>query len=79
MVGVSRATATKQALRDAPTGAESVDAFSKRWLAERARRGLSGVEHDRGRLVKRVMPTIGTRPVAELSTDELRALVEVLD
>ncbi len=79
VVGVSRARATKQALRDAPTGAETVDAFSKRWLVERARRGLSGVEHDRGRLVKHVMPTIGARPVAELSTDELRGLVEVLD
>ncbi len=58
---------------------KTVRGYAARWLADRERRGLSSVATDRGRLKNHVLPIIGDRPIAEVTRDELRAVVESLD
>ncbi len=62
-----------------PSAGETVRQYAKRWLAERERRGLASVATDRGRLDNHVLPVIGDRPLAEVTRDELRAVVAALD
>jgi len=58
---------------------ETVAAYADRWFDDRERRGLSSVDHDRGRLTLHVMPILGALPIVSVSSDNLRTLVEDLD
>ena len=58
---------------------ETVATYADRWFDDRERRGLSSVEHDRGRLTLHVMHILGALPIVAVSRDNLRTLVEDLD
>jgi integrase len=53
--------------------------YSERWFDERKRRGLSSIDTDRGRMRNHVFPLLSTRPIREVTQDELREVVESLD
>ncbi|MBX3205641.1 MAG: site-specific integrase [Labilithrix sp.] len=69
--------AAKQAEEDA--SGETVDEYAKRWAADRQRRKIASWKRDLGRYTKWVAPTVGRRPVKLVTSDELRAIVELLD
>ena len=58
---------------------ETVGAYAERWLAERDLRGLSCVRDDRSRLRTHVLPMLGTKPIAEVSRDDVEDIVDALD
>lgn len=70
---------TKVNRQTAPVGSETVTDYVARWFADRERRGLTGVKTDAGRLALHALPVIGGSAIADVTRDELRAIVERLD
>ncbi len=62
-----------------PTEAGSVNAYSKRWFADRDRRGLRSRQSDEGRYKNYVAPVIGTKAIREVTPNNLREVVQRLD
>ena len=58
---------------------ETVAEYSKRWLEDRERRGLTTVSDDRSRLELHVLPTLGPKAMANVTRDDLKGLVRELD
>ncbi|UQA61784.1 tyrosine-type recombinase/integrase [Polyangium aurulentum] len=58
---------------------ETFNEYLERWLEDRDRRGLSGIQRDRGAILNRVSPHIGTKPIAVITRRDLEAVVESLD
>jgi integrase len=59
--------------------AETLTAWSGRWLKYRRERGYSAVRDDESRLRVHVLPTLGARPVAAITRREIEELVQALD
>ena len=59
--------------------ADTVSEYAKRWCAWREGRGLGCAADDKIRLARHVLPTIGHLPIAEVSRDDLKRLVTLLD
>lgn len=59
--------------------AETVAAWSERWVEDRERRGLASAHDDRTRLAMYVLPIIGQRPVATVTQEHIEAVVVDLD
>lgn len=68
----------KKAPEPEPAG-ETFEAWCERWLAARAARHVASVKDDRSRLRTHVWPTLGARPVAAITTEDLERLVQQLD
>jgi integrase len=64
---------------DAPKQGETVTDYADRWIADRTARGLAKPENDRSRLRKHILPIIGSKHVAHVDRDDVRAVVESLD
>lgn len=60
-------------------GAETVESWSARWLAERSARGLASVRSDRGRMRKHVLRRWGHLPMAGITRAHLEDFVASLD
>lgn len=54
-------------------------AWAERWCVVREARGLTSVDDDRGRLKKWINPTLGPRPMREITRLDVERLVEELD
>ncbi len=57
----------------------TLNEFTKRWLDERERRGLASVNDSRIRLTRYVLESLGTKPIADITRADLKALVHRLD
>jgi integrase len=62
----------------APPG-ESVSSWFARWFADRAARGIVTAEGEHGRFLKWIAPLLGDKPIVDVTTRDLEAVVEVLD
>jgi integrase len=58
---------------------ETVNEYAQRWLLERTTRGLSTVNHDKGRLNGHVLDRIGTIAMTAITKDHIERVVEDLD
>jgi hypothetical protein len=74
---VSRRMRTTGAV-PAHTG-KTVSEYFDRWIHARERRGLRSARNDQGRFTKWIEPHIGTRPIAEVESAELKILVQKID
>ena len=61
------------------TTAKTVNEWVVDWLAARTRAGLATVAHDQGRLKNHVQPVIGTRPIADVTREDVERVVADLD
>jgi integrase len=58
---------------------ETVREWCKRWLVSREARGNTTTRDDASRLEHHVLPTLGDRPIADVTRDEVETVVEKLD
>ena len=58
---------------------ETVAEYAVRWIAERKARGLTSVREDEARLTMHVLPVLGGFLIVDVSHDDIRRLVQVLD
>jgi integrase len=58
---------------------ETVAEYAERWFEDRQLRGLSSVDKNQGQLTLHVTPVIGQRPIAGVTQEDLRDVVEALD
>jgi integrase len=58
---------------------ETAFEYAERWCQWRQERGLGCAEQDRTRLLCHVLPVIGTRGIADVTRDDLKRLVSMLD
>jgi integrase len=58
---------------------ETFDQYLERWLDDRDRRGLSGIQRERGSMHVHVSPIIGKKPMTAITRRDLEAIVERLD
>lgn len=63
----------------APPPGEALATWAERWFAARELRGLTSVDTDRGRFRVWIAPRLGSKPVAEVTREDIEALVEYLD
>jgi integrase len=63
----------------APPAGESVATWAERWFTAREQRGLTSVDTDRGRFGRWIAPHLGSKPLVEVTRDDIEALVEHLD
>src|SRR5262249_6238039 len=54
--------------------AETFETWIKRWYTAREERGLTSVKDDRGRITKWILPTLGPRPMTEITRRELEQI-----
>jgi integrase len=67
------------ALRADEHEGETVTEYAKRWCEWREGSGLACVGDDRARLLCHVLPVIGTRGIVDVTRDDLKRLVSMLD
>lgn len=60
-------------------GAETVEAYAKRWLQDRTARGLSSAEDNGRTLANHILPAFGPLPVASVTRADVKSFVEHLD
>ena len=58
---------------------EFVSEWSEKWLKDREARGIVTVRHDRGRLKRHVLPTIGALELGSIQRADIERVVELLD
>ena len=68
----------KYSQREPKPTSETVEEYSKRWLADRALR-VSRIDNDLSRLKTHVLPLLGRKRIAEVEAADIRALVRRLD
>lgn len=61
------------------TSDETVEDWSKRWLADRESRGLTDIDNVRWNLGKYVLKRFGDDAMSEITRDDIEAMVEDLD
>lgn len=61
------------------TAPETVEQWAARWMVPRAAKGMTSVYSDGKRLAKWVYPTLGARPIAAVTKNELKDFVTMLD
>jgi hypothetical protein len=76
--GAERKKEIDQVAREFFAG-ETVSDWSSRRLEDRELRKIATVGHDKGRLGKHILPVIGTRPIAEVTREDIERVVEALD
>ncbi|MDI1484491.1 site-specific integrase [Polyangium sp. y55x31] len=58
---------------------ETFAAYFERWIRDREERGYTSIKSDRSAFTLHVVPTIGEKPIATITREDLERLVQVLD
>ncbi|MRG98549.1 tyrosine-type recombinase/integrase [Polyangium spumosum] len=58
---------------------ETFAEYLDRWLRDREERGYTSIKSDRSAFTLHVVPTIGEKPIATITREDLERLVQVLD
>ena len=64
---------------DAPTTGETLSTYAARWLEDRRKRGLRSVTADDSRLRHWLLPTLGHKPIADVTRADVEGVRDMLD